>query len=75
MPYVEYDEVQAVCSDCGRLFPNEEALVAHREEAHGGLESPDAAGPRSKQIECSVCHKKFHSTAGLTDHNRKAHTS
>jgi len=74
MPYVEYDEVQAVCSDCGRIFPSDEALAAHRIEAHAGLEAPTDA-PRAKQIECSVCHKKFRSTAALTDHNRKAHTS
>ena len=74
MPYVEYDEVQAVCSDCGRIFPSEDALAAHRVEAHGGLEEAGRA-PEAKRIECSVCHKRFRSTAGLTDHNRKAHTS
>jgi uncharacterized C2H2 Zn-finger protein len=74
MPYVEYDEVQAVCSDCGRIFPSDDALAAHRTEAHGGLEGPGTSGP-AKLIDCSVCHKKFRSTAALTDHNRKAHTS
>ena len=74
MPYVEYDEVQAVCSDCGRLFPNDEALAAHRDEAHSGLEAA-AEAPQAKQIECSVCHKRFRSTSALTEHNRKAHTS
>jgi hypothetical protein len=34
MPYVEYDEVQAACSDCGRIFRSEEALEAHRKESH-----------------------------------------
>jgi uncharacterized C2H2 Zn-finger protein len=74
MPYVEYDEVQAVCSDCGRIFPTDEALAAHRTEAHSGLEPPGGAS-KPKQIECSVCQKRFRSTAALTDHNRKAHTS
>jgi C2H2-type zinc finger/Zinc finger, C2H2 type len=74
MPYVEYDEVQAVCSDCGRIFPNEEALAAHRDEAHAGLGTPGGSPP-AKQVECSVCHKRFRSTALLTEHNRKAHTS
>jgi hypothetical protein len=35
MPYVEYDEVQATCSDCGRTFLSEEALAAHRAQSHG----------------------------------------
>lgn len=34
MPYVEYDEARAVCSECGRAFPDEEALEAHRRESH-----------------------------------------
>jgi len=39
MPYVEYDEIEAVCSECGRVFRSEEALVAHKEESHSGLEA------------------------------------
>ncbi|MCI4366099.1 MAG: hypothetical protein L3K10_08635 [Thermoplasmata archaeon] len=34
MPYVEYDEVEAVCSDCGRAFRSEEALELHRQDSH-----------------------------------------
>jgi len=34
VPYVEYDEVEAICSDCGRTFRSEEALYSHREESH-----------------------------------------
>ncbi|HLM91149.1 MAG TPA: hypothetical protein VK424_03755 [Thermoplasmata archaeon] len=34
MPYVEYDEVEAVCADCGRIFRSEEALALHRLESH-----------------------------------------
>ena len=74
MPYVEYDEVQAVCSDCGRIFPSDDALAAHRDEAHAGLAEtplPSAA----KRVECSVCHARFRSTSALLTHSRKAHTS
>lgn len=50
MPYVEYDEIEAICSDCGRAFRSEEALAAHKEEAHSGLEAlssrPSAKRPR-----------------------------
>jgi hypothetical protein len=35
MPYVEYDEVAASCSECGRNFRSEEDLEAHRLEVHG----------------------------------------
>ena len=73
MPYVEYDEVQAACSDCGRAFPSEESLDEHRREAHGGLDRPSTAPlPR---VACSVCQATFRSTAALTEHNRRAHTS
>jgi hypothetical protein len=34
MPYVEYDEVVASCSECGRAFRSEEDLEAHRAEVH-----------------------------------------
>ncbi|MGI0132627.1 MAG: hypothetical protein ACREDK_06000 [Thermoplasmata archaeon] len=38
MPYIDYDEVGAVCSFCGRQFPDEEALEGHRRDSH---EIPD----------------------------------
>ncbi|MCI4340453.1 MAG: C2H2-type zinc finger protein, partial [Thermoplasmata archaeon] len=67
-------EVQAVCSDCGRIFPSDDALAAHRDEAHAGLaEAAPATG--AKRIECSVCHERFRSTSALLTHSRKAHTS
>ncbi|MHB8351532.1 MAG: C2H2-type zinc finger protein [Thermoplasmata archaeon] len=49
MPYVEYDEVQAICSECGRLFRSEEALEEHRSSVHGIGEEPrpPRRGPRS----------------------------
>jgi hypothetical protein len=34
VPYVEYDEVEAVCRDCGMAFRSEEALDKHRDEVH-----------------------------------------
>ncbi len=40
MPYVEYDEIEAICSECGRVFRSEETLTAHKEEAHAGLDAP-----------------------------------
>jgi hypothetical protein len=72
VPYVEYDEAQAVCSDCGRAFPSEESLAVHRTDAHAGLDTPSAsAAPR---VPCSVCSATFRSTAALQEHNRRAHT-
>jgi hypothetical protein len=51
MPYVEYDEVEAICSDCGRTFRSEEALYAHREESHPPAPIPSVlarANPRGR---------------------------
>jgi hypothetical protein len=45
MPYVEYDEVQATCSDCGRSFPSDEALAAHRAASHA---IEDVTAPRAR---------------------------
>jgi C2H2-type zinc finger/Zinc finger, C2H2 type len=73
VPYVEYDEVEAACSDCGRLFRSEEALEAHRLEAHGGDPRPRA--PPSRQVRCAVCHREFPSVSALARHNRSAHTA
>ncbi len=72
MPYVEYDEVEAVCSDCGRVFRSEDALVEHRTEAHAGQES--TSRPPAAKIRCSLCQKQFLSAAALREHNAKAHT-
>jgi hypothetical protein len=70
MPFVEYDEVGAACADCGRSFPSEEALAAHKAESHG--HAPPAA--KKQAVECSVCHRKFPSIGQLAEHNRRAHT-
>lgn len=74
MPYVEYDEVEAICSDCGRVFRSEEALADHRAEAHGGQERSPSGSARSA-VRCSLCGKRFRSTTALQAHNTKAHTS
>jgi transcription initiation factor TFIIIB Brf1 subunit/transcription initiation factor TFIIB len=75
MPYVEYDEVEAICSDCGRVFRSEEALSEHQAEAHSGKEATVRPGAGGSLVKCSLCHQKFRSTAALRDHNARAHTS
>ena len=75
MPYVEYDEVEAICSDCGRVFRSEDALAEHRAEAHSGKESTERAPPRAAMVRCSLCHQKFRSAIALREHNARAHTS
>ena len=75
MPYVEYDEVEAICSDCGRAFRSEDALAEHQAEAHSGKESSDGPGASPPMVRCSLCHKKFRSTTALREHNARAHTS
>ncbi len=72
MPYVEYDEVEAICADCGRVFRSEEALADHRTEAHSGQEGN--SGPHPATVRCSLCRKTFRSTGALQEHNAKAHT-
>ncbi len=74
MPYVEYDEVEAICSDCGRAFRSEEALREHQAEAHSGKETADRAA-RAPMVKCSLCHQKFRSAVALREHNARAHTS
>jgi len=73
-PYVDYDEVGAVCSECGRQFPSDEALAAHREEAHAGVPSPAPAVRAAPQVRCAVCGHRFPSVSALARHNRAAHT-
>jgi hypothetical protein len=48
MPYVEYDEVEAICSDCGRTFRSEEALEAHRLESHPPAVAPPSPPPAKR---------------------------
>jgi hypothetical protein len=47
MPYVEYDEVVASCSECGRSFRSEEDLEVHRAEVHAAPASPPARPART----------------------------
>lgn len=75
MPYVEYDEVEATCSECGRMFRSEEALLGHRAESHPTGGSVQSAGPPADPIPCSVCRESFATVAGLQRHNRRAHNS
>jgi uncharacterized C2H2 Zn-finger protein len=75
MPYVEYDEVEAICSDCGRVFRSEEALAEHRAEAHSGKEAAVRPASRAPMVKCSLCNQKFRSTTALREHNARAHTS
>ena len=72
MPYVEYDEVEAICADCGRIFRSEDALAAHREESHSGGEFA-AAPPSSDGLKCLVCGRIFDSPTMLRAHSAKSH--
>lgn len=74
MPFVEYDEAGAICSDCGRSFPSEETLSEHRRNTHPPSgEGPARRGPTDPVV-CAVCGDRFRSVAALADHNRVAHT-
>jgi uncharacterized C2H2 Zn-finger protein len=75
MPYVEYDEVEAICSDCGRIFRSEEALAAHRDEAHAGIVARTTPMPRvaSTAVNCPVCGRRFDSATTLRSHQARAH--
>jgi len=75
MPYVEYDEVEAICSDCGRVFRSEDALAEHQAEAHSGTEASDRAPSRAPIVKCSLCRETFRSATALREHNRKAHNA
>ena len=72
MPYVEYDEVEAICPDCGRVFRSEEALDEHRADAHSGQEGSPVR--RNVIVRCSLCGKTCRSPAALREHNARAHT-
>ncbi len=74
MPYVEYDEVEAICSDCGMIFRSEDALAAHRTESHSGAETPTAK-PKAAEYPCGQCPKTFPSEAGRARHVARAHAS
>ena len=74
MPYVEYDEVEAICKDCGRVFRSEDALDEHRAEAHAAAVNAPEEPARPRTVKCSLCRQRFTTTAALQDHTRKAHS-
>jgi hypothetical protein len=73
VPYVEYDEVEAICPDCGRIFRSEEALAAHREESHSGLEG--SSGGSTPATVCPACQRKFASETELRAHAHDVHAA
>ena len=75
MPYVEYDEVEAICRDCGRAFRSEDSLEEHRKEAHASAGKAPQESPHPRTLKCSLCREKFHTIAALQDHTRKTHSS
>jgi hypothetical protein len=75
MPYVEYDEVEAACAECGRLFRSVEALDAHKAEAHPSEKTATPGLQVPKVVRCSVCHQTLPSVAALQRHSRQAHTN
>jgi DNA-directed RNA polymerase subunit RPC12/RpoP len=68
-PFVEYDEVEAVCSDCGRIFRSEEALAAHRVDSHAGRVPPT---PKDA-LTCPECQRRMLSAAALRSHRERMH--
>ena len=75
MPYVEYDEVEAICADCGRVFRSEDALAEHQAEAHAGQEATESSPDHEATVRCSLCRQKFRSATALREHNARAHNS
>lgn len=72
MPYVEYDEVGAICSDCGRAFRSDEALAAHRIDSHSShdeIPTRASAGP----IRCEICDEPVPTAAARRAHQTFAH--
>ncbi len=74
MPYVEYDETEAVCPQCGSAFRSPEILEAHLRESHEGP-GAGAAKARAKKVACSVCGARLSSITALERHNREMHVS
>ena len=72
MPYVEYDETEAVCPQCGSAFRSVEVLETHVAESHA---EPGAEASKGvpKAVRCSVCGARLSSITALQRHNREAH--
>jgi hypothetical protein len=78
MPYIEYDEVEATCSDCGRLFRSEEALEAHQIEVHRPVEQspprPTSSSSPHAALRCQACGIRLGSREELRRHERLTHS-
>ncbi len=72
VPYVEYDEVEAVCPECGAAFRSTETLDAHVRESHA---TAQGATPRARSVTCSVCGASLPSVSALQRHNTTAHVA
>lgn len=72
VPYVEYDETEAICPHCGSAFRSAEVLEAHIVESHAAP-GAEAAKRASKKVRCSVCGAGFSSIVALQRHNRAEH--
>jgi len=72
VPFVEYDESEAICPQCGSAFRSPEVLEAHVQESHA---APGSAPTKvaGKSVRCSVCSARLSSIAALQRHNREAH--
>jgi hypothetical protein len=73
MPFVEYDEVDAVCSECGRPFRSQELLDAHRAESHQVEDVSRRPSPSDGKVICGKCHLEVSDAAALQQHMRVAH--
>jgi hypothetical protein len=74
VPYVEYDENEAVCPQCGSVFRSPEVLEEHRRESHAGP-ARTTAPTAPKAVRCSVCGARLSSVTALGRHNREAHVT
>ena len=74
MPYVEYDENEAVCPQCGSTFRSVEILEAHVRESHASP-ADDVGRSGTKKVRCSVCGAQLASVQALVRHNREAHVA
>jgi len=74
VPYVEYDENEVACPQCGSVFRSAEVLEAHLKESHEG-QGAAAPAPAHKTVKCSVCGARLSSIAALERHNRTAHVT
>ncbi|MCI4346792.1 MAG: C2H2-type zinc finger protein [Thermoplasmata archaeon] len=73
MPYVEYDEVGAACSECGRPFRSEEDLEEHRLEVHAAEGEFLPLPPKAHLRACPVCGERLAGSSAFRVHRRTAH--